>query len=307
MNVNQNAGRKLKKLIIFIFAVPVFFYSAMAQAVYVAGGYSDWRWEGPSTTATRWVEIDFNFSTILLDAYDLPFTREKSIRCSYGGCWFYIRIYSHASQGGNTIVNSAIFAPRDTLFLTPAEVNQRIRSVMPFKATVRFLYSVGASPCIHLYLATGGNDYKLGTSCDGVLPPLPPTTPKPPEPLSCSVTWQSSGEIDFGVMTPGENKAKGIAAKLACQGGTSGKARLRFTDVNQVGANTVTLRKSGSNDEIKVKLSIGEPNLPNEQIIDVSPGFNATYAFVAKLDGAQLAGVDGGDFSGNALIVFEVI
>ncbi|WP_154637705.1 hypothetical protein [Serratia marcescens] len=74
-----------------------------------------------------------------------------------------------------------------------------------------------------------------------------------------------------------------------------------------MGANTVTLRKSGSNDEIKVKLSIGEPNLPNEQIIDVSPGFNATYAFVAKLDGVQLAGVDGGDFSGNALIVFEVI
>lgn len=94
---------------------------------------------------------------------------------------------------------------------------------MPFKATVRFLYDVRIRQCIYLYLTTGGNDYKLGSSCDGVLPPLPPTTPKPPEPLSCSVTWQSSGEIDFGVMTPGENKAKGIAAKLACQGGTSGK------------------------------------------------------------------------------------
>ncbi|MET5151564.1 hypothetical protein [Serratia marcescens] len=42
-------------------------------------------------------------------------------------------------------------------------------------------------------------------------------------------------------------------------------------------------------------------------MIDVSPGFNATYAFVAKLDGAQLSGIDAGTFSGNALIVFEVI
>ena len=311
MNVNKNAGRKLKKLIIFIFAVPVFFYSAMVQAVYVAGGYSDWRWEGPPITSTaeaRWVEMDFNYSTILLDDYDEPFATYKRLFCSPHslGCRFYIRIDSHASQGGHTLVYSSVFAPKN-FSLTSYEANQRIRSIMPFKATVRFLYDVRILQFIYLYLTTGGNDYKLGSSCDGVLPPLPPTTPKPPEPLSCSVTWQSSGEIDFGVMTPGENKAKGIAAKLACQGGTSGKARLRFTDVNQVGANTVTLRKSGSNDEIKVKLSIGEPNLPNEQIIDVSPGFNATYAFVAKLDGVQLAGVDGGDFSGNALIVFEVI
>lgn len=161
--------------------------------------------------------------------------------------------------------------------------------------------------CMYLDLADGSFTHRLGSTCNGALPPLPPTTPRPPEPLSCAVTWQSSGEIDFGVMTAGENKVKGIAAKLACQGGTSGKARLRFTDVNQVGANTVTLRKSGTNDEIKAKLSIGEPDSSNEQVIDVSPGFNATYAFVAKLDGAQLSGIDAGTFSGNALIVFEVI
>lgn len=56
-----------------------------------------------------------------------------------------------------------------------------------------------------------------------------------------------------------------------------------------------------------MKLSVGDANSSNEKIIDVSPGFNTTYAFIAKLDGTQLSGVDGGTFSGNALIVFEVI
>ncbi|ENZ5480587.1 hypothetical protein P805_01892 [Serratia marcescens BIDMC 44] len=301
--------RKLKKLIALIFALPICFYSTMVQATYVEGWYSDWRWLDPPSDNDypRLGELDFNFSTVIFQAGDKAFgdiNKEGKLDC-YGFCQLQFRTYDAFGRG---IYSKGLTFAYGSVKFSVDEANAVMRNVLPLAEIVQFRRSEVRPPhCLELRLITGWASYLLGSDCSGLLPPLPPTRPRPPEPLSCSVTWQSSGEIDFGVMTPGENKVKGIAAKLACQGGTSGKARLRFTDVNQVGANTVTLRKSGTSDEIKAKLSIGDPNSSNEQVIDVSPGFNATYAFVAKLDGAQLSGIEGGTFSGNALIVFEVI
>ncbi|CVE03533.1 hypothetical protein AB6V67_24610 [Serratia marcescens] len=302
--------RKLKKLISLIFALPICFYSTMVQATYVEGWYSDWRWLDPPSDNDypRLGELDFNFTTVIFQAGDKAFgdiNKEGKLDC-YGFCQLQFRTYDAFGRG--IYSKGLTFAAGSGVKFSVDEANAVMRNVLPLAEIVQFRRSEVRPPhCLELRLVTGWTSYLLGSDCTGLLPPLPPITPRPPEPLSCAVTWQSSGEIDFGVMTPGENKVKGIAAKLACQGGTSGKARLRFTDVNQVGANTVTLRKSGTSDQIKAKLSIGDPNSSNEQVIDVSPGFNATYAFVAKLDGAQLSGIEGGTFSGNALIVFEVI
>ncbi|MDP8731161.1 hypothetical protein [Serratia marcescens] len=302
--------RKLKKLISLIFALPICFYSTMVQATYVEGWYSDWRWLDPPSDNDypRLGELDFNFTTVIFQAGDKAFgdiNKEGKLDC-YGFCQLQFRTYDAFGRG--IYSKGLTFAAGSGVKFSVDEANAVMRNVLPLAEIVQFRRSEVRPPhCLELRLVTGWTSYLLGSDCTGLLRPLPPTRPRPPEPLSCAVTWQSSGEIDFGVMTPGENKVKGIAAKLACQGGTSGKARLRFTDVNQVGANTVTLRKSGTSDEIKAKLSIGDPNSSNEQVIDVSPGFNATYAFVAKLDGAQLSGIEGGTFSGNALIVFEVI
>lgn len=301
--------RKLKKLISLIFALPICFYSAMVQATYVEGWYSDWRWIDPPSNNSypRLGELDFNFTTVVFQAGDEAFgdiNKEGKLDC-FGFCKLQFRTID---AFGNSVQSKGLTFAYGSVKFSVDEANAVMRNILPLAETVQFRRREERHPyCLELRLSTGWTSYLLGSDCTGLLPPLPPITPRPPEPLSCAVTWQSSGEIDFGVMTPGENKVKGIAAKLACQGGTSGKARLRFTDVNQVGANTVTLRKSGTSDQIKAKLSIGDPNSSNEQVIDVSPGFNATYAFVAKLDGAQLSGIDGGTFSGNALIVFEVI
>jgi len=279
----------------------------MVQAVYVEGWYSDWRWLDPprNNPYPRLGELDFNFSRVVFHAGDEVFkTSSGKLDCS-GLC--SLRFHTYNALGDHVFSKGFDIAYGNTPFGVD-EANALMRNALPFAETIKFRRLEQRHPhCLELLLLTGLRTYVLGSDCSGLLPPLPPITPRPPEPLSCAVTWQNSGEIDFGVMTAGENKVKGIAAKLACQGGTSGKARLRFTDVNQVGANTVTLRKSGTSDEIKAKLSIGEPDSSNEQVIDVSPGFNATYAFVAKLDGTQLSGVDAGTFSGNALIVFEVI
>ncbi|HEJ9124886.1 TPA: hypothetical protein SML70_004875 [Serratia marcescens] len=300
--------RKLKKLIALIFALPICFYSTMAQAAYVEGWYSDWRWLDPPSDNDypRLGELDFNFSKVVFHAGDEAFNGigKGKLDC-YGFCRLEFRTYDAFGFG---VYSEGINFAYGSVKFSVDEANAVMRNILPLAEIVKYRRSEKRPPrCLELLLRTGYTSFVLGSDCSGLLPPLPPTRPRPPEPLSCAVTWQSSGEIDFGVMTPGENKVKGIAAKLACQGGTSGKARLRFTDVNQVGANTVTLRKSGTSDEIKAKLSIGDPNSSNEQVIDVSPGFNATYAFVAKLDGAQLSGIEGGTFSGNALIVFEVI
>ncbi|MFA4104915.1 hypothetical protein ACUNGV_26220 [Serratia sp. IR-2025] len=312
MNISRKVERNLRGLIIFIFVAPIYFYSAMVQAIYVDGGFTAWRWEGEPplpTQQSRWVEISFRFSSIMFDDYDEIFSNGKKVRCNNQGCRFVLWIHSYS---GIVVSPGVFFAPGGTLLASSYEANQWVRNSMPYEDSIRFKYDLNNNDrrCMFLHLETGSHTHILGSTCNGVLPPLPPTTPEPPpppEPLSCAVAWQSSIEIDFGVVTAGESKAKGLAAKLVCQGGTSGKARLRFTDVNQIGADTVTLRKSGSSEEIKVKLSVGDANSSNEKIIDVSPGFNTTYAFIAKLDGTQLSGVDGGTFSGNALIVFEVI
>ncbi|ENI1055626.1 type 1 fimbrial protein [Serratia marcescens] len=276
--------------------------------MYVEGWYSDWRWLDPphiNNDYPRLGELDFNFSRVVFHAGDEVFKTSSGKLDCFGICSLYFHTYD---AFGNHVYSKGLEFTYGDISFSVDEANALMRNILPLAATIQFRRVEQRHPhCLELLLRTGLRSYVLGSDCSGLLPPLPPTTPRPPEPLSCAVTWQSSGEIDFGVMTAGENKVKGIAAKLACQGGTSGKARLRFTDVNQVGANTVTLRKSGTNDEIKAKLSIGEPDSSNEQVIDVSPGFNATYAFVAKLDGAQMSGIDAGTFSGNALIVFEVI
>lgn len=278
----------------------------MVQAMYVDGRISGWRWlESPPINSDdkKLGEMDFNFLSIVFYESDEPFMYGHPLVCN-NTCILYLR----TTDASNIVKYSKGFTFASNVSLSVNEANAALRNALPKVESIQFKRSERSQHCLVLEMMGNGRvSYNLGSSCTGLLPPLPPITPRPPEPLSCAVTWQNSGEIDFGVMTPGENKVKGIAAKLACQGGTSGKARLRFTDVNQVGANTVTLRKSGTSDEIKAKLSIGDPNSSNEQVIDVSPGFNATYAFVAKLDGAQLSGIDGGTFSGNALIVFEVI
>ncbi|HHK5889430.1 TPA: hypothetical protein ACQVHI_001562 [Serratia marcescens] len=300
----------MKKLIALIFALPICFYNTMAQATYIEGWYSDWRWldppTHPSNSASGIGELDFNFSKVVFHAGDEAFNGigMGKLDC-FGYCQLLFRTYDVT---GFLVYSEGITFAYGSVKFSVDEANAVMRDILPLAEVVKYRRSKVHPPrCLELVLRTGYTSFVLGSDCSGLLPPQPPTTPRPPEPLSCAVTWQSSGEIDFGVMTPGENKVKGIAAKLACQGGTSGKARLRFTDVNQVGANTVTLRKSGTSDEIKAKLSIGDPSSSNEQVIDVSPGFNETYAFVAKLDGAQLSGIEGGTFSGNALIVFEVI
>ncbi|HIE3987581.1 hypothetical protein PTR15_22835 [Serratia nevei] len=297
----------MRKSILFIFSIPIYLYSLMVSAVYIDGGFKDWRVINPGIPPNvRIMELDVDFRGVYFDGGE-EFFRFGKTRChSEYGCRFYVET---VHDGGGTVsVGSSRFLYGPSRDLTVDEINQAVSEVLPLTLTLR--YSPKDPPaCVNFILHTGFaySAYVLGSSCTGLLPPVPPVRPRPPEPLSCSITWLSSGEIDFGVMTQGGNKLGSIDARLACQGGTSGRARLRFTDVNRVGANTVTLRKGGSGDEIRAKLSIGDEHSANEQIINVSPGFNAIYSFAAKLDGAQLTNVDGGYFFGNALLMFEVI
>lgn len=295
----------MRKSILFIFSMPIYIYSLMANAVYIDGNFTEWRVINPGIPpAIRMLELDARFRNVYFDGGE-PFFLSGKTRCQVQyGCRFSVRTID---DFGRTIsFDAPSFLYGHSREITVDEMNQALSRGLPVNVTLR--YSPKEPPaCAEFVFHTGYTSYALGSSCTGLLPPMPPIRPRPPEPLSCSITWLSSGEIDFGVMTQEGNKLGSIDARLACQGGTSGRARLRFTDVNRVGANTVTLRKGGSGDEIRAKLSIGDEHSANEQIINVSPGFNAIYSFAAKLDGAQLTNVDGGYFFGNALLMFEVI
>ncbi|WP_195934026.1 hypothetical protein [Serratia sp. YC16] len=187
---------------------------------------------------------------------------------------------------------------------TLAEFNQKLKSVMPFVGTINYRVPPNCKPILWLRLENG-NTIRLASTEDGTLPPLDKL---PPVDVFCRVEGLSNSEINFGVVNQ-ESKTASISASLICDGNYAGQAtaRLIFTDANRSGGNTIVLTNPQNKQQIKVKLSVDSPGAGNKRDVTVKVGYKGSVELFASIDEAELKKETSGDFTGSAVIIFNVI
>ena len=292
MQKNKRALSKMKWLVVF----PLFFYCLSSQAVTVGGSFSDWYWGSEGTM------VDFNFTEIVFDGAEKIFYDGK-VECN-GRYKCHLRVVAATPMGWSYYFDSrAINTGSENKKYTVDELNQAVKAVLPFSNKVYFPNNDPG--CVILEFDTGWNSVKLASSCEGTLPPMPPP---PSVPLVCKVSQFSSDTVDFGMIGQGETASRSVIASLSCDGAraTKGKARLRFTDIARSGADSIMLRETQSGMEIKARLSVGSETGSNEKLIDVMTGYAADVPIFVRLDNNATRDKFG-HFSGNALLLFEVL
>ncbi|MGL1812365.1 UNVERIFIED_CONTAM: hypothetical protein GPA08_14285 [Serratia marcescens] len=295
-----------KKLRPVIFAL-LFFISHACSAAIVEASYSDWYWLNGKPA------VNYSFLKVEVTKAESIGNGENNIT-EYGvycSSTFPCRISIYTnSDGKRCIINpfpmgyyKGIEISRANRQIPFDEFNAMVKKRLPDLSGVVNTEYGSCKPRLWLNL-NNGFDHVLASTDDGNLPldPLPPVN------VFCRIDGLSNGEIDFGVVNQ-ESKTASINASLICDGNYAGQAtaRLIFTDANRSGGNTIILTNSQNKQQLKVKLSVDAPGASNKRDMTVKVGYEGSVELFASLDGTELKKETSGDFTGSAVIIFNVI
>lgn len=285
----------------------LFFISNACSAAIVEASYSDWYWLNGKPA------VNYNFLKVEITKEDsigngANNISEKEVFCS--AQWTcQISIYTN-SDGKRCIINPhptgfvrGFVITREDRQIPFDEFNAMVKNLLPYLSGVVSAEYGSCKPRLWLRL-WNGIDHVLASTDDGNLPldPLPPVN------VFCRVDGLSNGEIDFGVVNQ-ESKTASITASLICDGNYAGQAtaRLIFTDANRSGGDTIVLSNPQNKQQLKVKLSVDAPGASNKRDVTVKVGYKGSVELFASLDESELKKETSGDFTGSAVIIFNVI
>lgn len=281
----------------------LFFFTVACNAATTVASFSDWYWLNNRTA------VDYNVTSITLGPEDSQGNGNMDAKGSYcPDTWTCsISIYTNIASGG---VCGSPFSPLSSIVLfndgewhSFDEINKAIKNRMPFKGTINKTYPC-KEPVVWVDFFNGFRT-RLASTQDGSLPPIDPL---PSVNVFCRVDGLSNSEINFGVINQ-ESKTASINASLICDGNYAGQAtaRLIFTDANRSGSNTIVLANLQNKQQLKVKLSVDAPGASNKRDVTVKVGYKGSVELFASLDGSELKKETSGDFTGSAVIIFNVI
>lgn len=281
----------------------LFFFTVACNAATTVASFSDWYWLNNRTA------VDYNVTSITLGPEDSEGNENMDGKGSYcPDTWTCsVSIYTNITSGG---VCGAPFSPLSSIVLfndskwhSFDEINKAIKDKMPFKGTINKIYPC-KDPIVWIDFFNGYRT-RLASTKDGRLPPIDPL---PPVNVFCRVDGLSNSEIDFGIVNQ-ESKTASITASLICDGDYTSQAtaRLIFTDANRSGGNTIILTNPQNKQQLKVKLSVDAPGSSNKRDVTVKVGYKGSVELFASLDESELKKETSGDFTGSAVIIFNVI
>lgn len=281
----------------------LFFFTVACNAATTVASFSDWYWLNNRTA------VDYNVTSITLGPEDSEGNENMDGKGSYcPDTWTCsVSIYTNITSGG---VCGAPFSPlssivffNDSKWHSFDEINKAIKDKMPFKGTINKIYPC-KDPIVWIDFFNGYRT-RLASTKDGRLPPIDPL---PPVNVFCRVDGLSNSEIDFGIVNQ-ESKTASITASLICDGDYTSQAtaRLIFTDANRSGGNTIILSNPQNKQQLKVKLSVDAPGSSNKRDVTVKVGYKGSVELFASLDESELKKETSGDFTGSAVIIFNVI
>ncbi|WMW60510.1 hypothetical protein RE680_18430 [Serratia marcescens] len=273
----------------------------------VEGRFSEWYWLNGKAA------INYDFSNITFSASDHvsggSIDKNWGVHCN-GKC--SITLWSN-HDGDRCVINPV--AKESEIIVVDwwtgqwypfDDFNSRLKKLLPLQGVINKDFSYkGCKPKLWLYFSSTSYFYLLATTGDGNLPPI---EPPPPVNVFCRVDGLSNGEIDFGVVNQ-ESKTASITASLICDGDYASQttARLIFTDANRSGGNTIVLTNPQNKQQIKVELSVDSPGASNKKDVIVKVGYKGSVELFASIDESELKREASGDFTGSAVIIFNVI
>ena len=290
-------------MVLFI-GVFLFFFTVACNAATTVASFSDWYWLNNKTA------VDYNIISITLGPEDSEGNVNMDAKGSYcPDTWTCsVRVYTNIVTGGGNC--GMPYSPLHSIVLfndrkwhSFDEINTAIKDKMPFKGTINQTYPCKA-PVVWIEFWNGERTM-LASTKDGRLPPIDPL---PPVNVFCRVDGLSNSEINFGVVNQ-ESKTASITASLICDGDYTSQAtaRLIFTDANRSGGNTIILSNPQNKQQLKVKLFVDAPGASNKRDVTVKVGYKGSVELFASLDESELKKETSGDFTGSAVIIFNVI
>ncbi|MBH1922368.1 hypothetical protein [Serratia surfactantfaciens] len=284
----------------------LFSFTVTCNAATTVGSFSDWYWLNNKTA------VDYNITSITLGPEDSKGNgnmNDKGSHCpsTWKGC--NIQIYTNIGNVGAQACTRPLTPERSVVIFNDSEwhsfdeINKAIMDKVPLKGTINYERSACKKPTLWIYFSNGYFTELASTDNGG----LPPIDPLPPVNVFCRVDGLSNNEINFGVINQ-ESKTASINAYLICDGDYASQttARLIFTDANRSGGNTIVLTNPQNKQQIKVELSVDSPGASNKKDVIVKVGYKGSVELFASIDESELKRETSGDFTGSAVIIFNV-
>ncbi|MFG5852949.1 hypothetical protein ACGEDE_05685 [Serratia marcescens] len=290
----------------YILSVLLLLIFNVCSAVEVDVRFSDWYWLNGKAA------IDYNFSSLEFSAKDHginDYIREDwGVRCG-GRCT--ISVWSN--HDGQRCVINPVAREMEVVVIDTwngqwypfDDINARIKKALPVHGVINKNFSEkGCKPKVWVYFKFDPVSLVVASTDNG----LQPLDPLPLVNVFCRVDGLSNSEIDFGVVNQ-ESKTASITASLVCDGDYTSQAtaRLIFTDANRSGGDTIVLTNPQNKQQLKVKLSVDAPGASNKRDVTVKVGYKGSVELFASLDESELKKETSGDFTGSAVIIFNVI
>jgi len=162
---------KFKSLYLSFAAVFLLFSkSGMSMGVDVT--YSDWYW-----TDEKYYTIDIAVNKFVLEPGD-PAVKNGVVNCSGYGCRF--QVTGSYPVGSTSQYSQYVTPPGSSPVKVPLdELNEKINNITPWNATLVFKHGTPTGLCIRLAFQNTLPGTNIGSTCDGTLPPIPPSPPVP--------------------------------------------------------------------------------------------------------------------------------
>lgn len=286
-------------------ALFLFIVSGVGYAATVEGSFSDLYWLNNRVT------VDYNFTSVTLDGGDsVGNGGSNSIHPVWGvycpdiyPCQLIVYSAFSVTCAKDISTGQSVVIVGNNRWNSFDEINKLIRDKLPMRGKIH--PPQGCKKPAVWFEFFNGYTLKLGSTTEGTLPPVDPI---PPVNVFCRVAGLSNNEIDFGVISQ-ESKTAGITASLVCDGdyASQATARLIFTDANRSGGNSILLVNPQNKQQIKVTLSLDSPGGSNKRDVTVKVGYTGSVNLFASIDATELKKETSGEFTGSALVIFNVI
>ncbi|MEB5613803.1 hypothetical protein [Serratia marcescens] len=278
----------------------------ICSAVEVDVRFSDWYWLNGKAA------VNYNFSNLEFSAKDhgviTNVDKDWGVYCG-GKC--YIEVWSN-HDGKRCVINPAGQEMKVVVidwwtgkWYPFDDINARIKKALPVYGVINKDFSgKGCKPKVWVFFKFDPDSMAVASTDNG----LQPLDPLPPVNVFCRVDGLSNSEINFGVVNQ-ESKTASITASLICDGDYTSQAtaRLIFTDANRSGGDTIVLTNPQNKQQLKVKLSVDAAGASNKRDVTVKVGYKGSVELFAYLDESELKKETSGDFTGSAVIIFNVI